>query len=40
MIASWDVSKSSLFWSQREFKTIMRDDNLEQKLQNTQSQRQ
>ena len=39
-MASWDVSKSSLFWSKREFKTLMRDNNLADKLQIMQTQRQ
>ena len=39
-MASWDVSKSFLFWSKREFKTLMRDDNLAHKLEIMQSKRQ
>ena len=39
-MASWDVSKSSLFWSKREFKTPTRDNNLADKLQIMQTQRQ
>ena len=39
-MASWDVSKSFLFWSKREFKTLIRDENLADKHEIMQSQRQ
>ena len=38
-MGSWDVNRSLSFWSEREFKTIMRDHNLQHKIETMLSQR-
>ena len=37
-MASWDLNRSLSFWSEREFKTIMRDQNLEHNFETVQMQ--